>query len=130
MKAISLFPVLFIFLICQSGVQSTPVVGVAIASFTTTTAFSCLINQGNTIYIVRIFKANETYWGIDRDGYQNLVNNNAAHSHPAYVHIYAYMEICRNNDPITQVTNMIDESPTRLFEAIYVKVIPSKNTNC
>ena len=44
------------------------VIGVGIASPTTTTAFSCLIDQGNSIAIIRIYKANETYWGLDQDG--------------------------------------------------------------
>lgn len=129
-KAFSLIALLSLLLILQPTSQSTAVSGVAIASFTTTTAFSCLINQGNTEFIIRIFKANDTYWGIDQDGYQNLVNINAAHSHPDYVHIHAYMELCRNNDPIDQVADMIDDSPVRLYETLYVKVIPSENPNC
>jgi len=112
------------------------VIGVGIASPTTTTAFSCLIDQGNSIAIIRIYKANETYWGFDQDGLQNLINADAAHSQPNSIYnfgglsTYAYMEVCRNTDPTSQVFNMNYLIFSGLYKAIYVKVQPSANPEC
>ena len=110
--------------------------GVGVASPTTTTAFSCLIDQDNSIAIIRIYKANDTYWGVDPDGLQNLINADAAHSQPNSLFnlgsfkTYTYMEVYRNTDPTSQVTNMNNNIFSELYKAIYVKVQPSANPEC
>jgi hypothetical protein len=111
-------------------------IGVGIASPTTTTAFSCLIDQNNAVAIIRIYKANDTFWGVDPDGLQNLINADAAHSHPSSIYdvggfsTYAYMEVCRNTDPTSQVTDLNTNVFAGLYKAIYVKVQPSANPEC
>jgi hypothetical protein len=122
MKTLTSF-ILILLLVWHSATvpTSTGEIGVGIASPTTTTAFSCLIDQGNSVAIIRIYKANETYWGVDPDGFQNLINADAAHSHPGSIFnvgnfkTMAYMEVCRNNDGPSQVTAVDDAIFPRLY---------------
>lgn len=121
-------------LVWQTSAQAF---GVALASPTTTTAFSCLIDQGNSILIVRVYKANDTYKGIDKSGFQTLINAAAAKSRPSTVSsvgrpiVHVYMEPCRNNsDPIQQVREMLLNTPSRSFNTLYVKVQPSYHPGC
>jgi hypothetical protein len=59
-----------------------------------------------------------------------------AHSHPGSLFnlgsfkIYAYMEVCRNTDPTSQVTNMNNYIFYGSYKAIFVKVQPSANPEC
>ena len=139
MKSIlSFFLVLLLVWQSVAGPSTDPVgsIGVGIASPTTTTAFSCLIDQDNSIAIIRIYKANDTFWGVDPDGLQNLINADAAHSHPGSLFnlgsfkTLSYVEICRNNDGPSQVTAVDEAVFPRLYKALYVKVQPSANPEC
>jgi hypothetical protein len=107
--------------------------GVGIANPTVTSAFSGLVDLGYTFTIIRTYVANNRLVGVDPNAWQNHVNANAAYSaEPAKkLKVYGYAELCRNNDPVTQVYDAWNTVGASLAKnGFYLKVQPSNSPAC
>jgi hypothetical protein len=121
----------FILLLLLVWISASFNLGVAVVGPLSKSAFACIaqtqhLYEPGPFVIVRIYKVSGTP-GVDPNAVQTLIN---AGTVALKYKIHAYMELCRNNDPISQVNDLFSGVPTSLYGTLWVKVEPNNTPGC
>jgi hypothetical protein len=90
-------------------------------------AFGCLAKQGYNWAVIRVYQISTSPapGAVDTNAIQTLINAAAVG-----IPTDAYMVICRNNDPVSQIEAVFNTIDNNLFGFLWIKVIPNTTPGC